>query len=408
MIQNQYRLACIGFVAIAFVCCWDARGVQEVGIPGELRLDHAPSTNWSDVNTMAMDVLFGEAATKSLAENITVSWLENDARNTPRPPADVDPHSGHDWCADCGLCECLCCCGPAWYTSAELLFMRRGDSEARPLIFDQITGVELLNAKDMDFDSETGARLRLIRHSPYLTARACACVFWEIGYLGIDSWSTSNTPTPLTSPLLVGPGFALPSTGPGALFRGRYGSDLYSFELNLRREVTDCSTILAGFRWVELSDELVMDEVSVTTIPMYSVDTSNHLYGFQIGGDMVLWNAGGWIHVDTLLRGGLYYNRAEQSTLAPALTPVIPLFVDRITAADSQTSFLGEIGLVGVMEMNDTLSVRAGYQVMWLEGIALAPEQIAGTDLSAPGSATVRAEGGLFYHGGSVGLALKW
>ena len=112
--------------------------------------------------------------------------------------------------------------------------------------------------------------------------------------------------------------------------------------------------------------------------------------------------------MDTLLRGGLYYNRAEQRTLAPALTPVIPLFVDRITAADSQTSFLGEIGLVGVMEINDTLSVRAGYQVMWLEGIALAPDQITGTDLSAPGSATVRAENGLFYHGGSVGLALKW
>jgi hypothetical protein len=51
-------------------------------------------------------------------------------------------------------------------------------------------------------------------------------------------------------------------------------------------------------------------------------------------------------------------------------------------------------------------NVRAGYQVMWVEGIGLAPDQVNPANfLGAP---SVNNRGGVFLHGAVLGMELRW
>jgi hypothetical protein len=51
--------------------------------------------------------------------------------------------------------------------------------------------------------------------------------------------------------------------------------------------------------------------------------------------------------------------------------------------------------------------MRFGYQALWLEGVALAPDQLPVTDVTVP-FALVDTSGDVFFHGGFVGLEAVW
>ena len=133
------------------------------------------------------------------------------------------------------------------------------------------------------------------------------------------------------------------------------------------------------------------------------MDADNHLYGFQIGADAVLLRPTAGFHVDTIVRVGVLGNNADQTTRAPVLANFNG-FVDQVGASGDETSFMAELGVRGVFQLTDSWSVFGGYQALWLDGLALAPEQIPVTDLSAPGSAALNTDGELFFHGATVGL----
>ena len=70
-------------------------------------------------------------------------------------------------------------------------------------------------------------------------------------------------------------------------------------------------------------------------------------------------------------------------------------------------AFLGEAGVVLTYAITQNLALRASYEAMWLEGVALAPEQIGASDFVA-GTASVDTHGGVFYQGGGVGLEYRF
>ncbi|MDG2383640.1 MAG: BBP7 family outer membrane beta-barrel protein [Pirellulaceae bacterium] len=274
--------------------------------------------------------------------------------------------------------------------------MRRSTADSFTLMTDQNTGQEIVNVDNLEFDHRAVPRLNLI----YETA---CCWGIGIGFFGIDSWNTSKPGGNIVSPVLIGPGINFPNTAPGTIFRADYGSELYSLEVNFRRRVTSCVTVLAGFRWVEFGDDLATSTIAPIVEPIYSIDTNNHMYGFQIGGDAQLVTLGSF-HIDSIIRAGILFNSADQNTYAPALSQIGPSVVDRISASADHTSFIGELGLRGVYDLGAGFSVIGGYQVMFLDGIALAPDQIPVTDLIAPGSAVLDTGGTLYFHGATVGL----
>jgi len=70
-------------------------------------------------------------------------------------------------------------------------------------------------------------------------------------------------------------------------------------------------------------------------------------------------------------------------------------------------AFVGELNLTGIYQLNQTWGLRAGYNLMWIEGVALAPAQTDFTLTSTSGTGLNRG-GGLFLHGINLGLEARW
>ena len=243
--------------------------------------------------------------------------------------------------------EACDCWQPLWVVRASAVFMERSnpDINAAPFGF--------------DFDFEPGLDLSLVRSID-------DCREIEFRYFGIHGWRSD-----------IG---ILPGVG---LFNR---SELDSTEINLRRPLGRFA-LLAGFRWVEFMDHTQFDTTILFPLST-GINVNNHLYGGQIGLDGTLWDNGCRLRLDSFLKAGVYYNHLD-STFFLESGPTLLEFNESL----DRTAFVGELGLLGVYEWSDNWALRAGYQLLWLEGVALSPEQFVSLDTS-----------GLFAHGAVVGV----
>jgi hypothetical protein len=72
-----------------------------------------------------------------------------------------------------------------------------------------------------------------------------------------------------------------------------------------------------------------------------------------------------------------------------------------------RTAFIGELGFSATYQVTSTLYAKAGYNLLWVEGIARAPDQLDFTDTPESGTALVIGKGA-FLHGANVGLEARW
>jgi hypothetical protein len=166
--------------------------------------------------------------------------------------------------------------------------------------------------------------------------------------------------------------------------------------------------MLAGFRWLNLDESLVA-ALSPATIatepPFWDTRTSNKLYGFQIGAACKLFERGRF-SIDGRIKTGIYDNDAEQTTAVS----VIAKQVRSASATTNHAAFVGETGLSCRYRINHRLALKAGYELLWLEGVALAPGQIENSFTTTKiFENSVRVSGvncnsGVFYHGATLGV----
>jgi hypothetical protein len=316
---------------------------------------------------------------------------------------DAADDCGCDAADGCGCDAADGCCCPAWTFTAGSLIMDRSTPDDAVLVTDSFGewGNVLLDANEFAFNFRAGWEFSAIRHN-----LRCTCWDLEARYARIDGWRAVRDP--VFSPYGSVVRYATPLGNPyfPAMVSAGYESHFDSLELNLRRP-TGCGwlTLLGGFRFAEL-DERGMTIFRVTdpesaqpNVVSSEVGAINDLYGFQLGADARLWQ---WccLSVDGKLRAGVYYNRAVGSVVHSQSS------VDQAWAVrdrDSQTAFLGELGLTGTCQLTDALAVTAGYQVMWLAGVAVASDQLAVSDPYF-GTSTVDTSGSPFYHGAVISL----
>lgn len=69
--------------------------------------------------------------------------------------------------------------------------------------------------------------------------------------------------------------------------------------------------------------------------------------------------------------------------------------------------FIGDISLSAAYRLTDAWKLRAGYNFLWLTGVALAPNQF---DFGATLDSGTGLNGGagVFLHGASLGLDAAW
>jgi len=187
----------------------------------------------------------------------------------------------------------------------------------------------------------------------------------------------------------------------------RYHSRIYSTELNLTRRLGERFRFLMGFRWVELHEKFLSDLEIETPLFGFQMTTSfpvgNYLYGFQIGTEAGLFEYGR-LRVDGFLRAGIYGNRIVRDGHFRIRVEELEVG-DSVRFAKSRASFLGEIGLLAKYHLLPNLVLYGGYQVMWLEGVGLAPELLLAFERDEE---RVLWEGTCFYHGAIMGLEFRW
>jgi len=356
-----------------------------------------------------------------------------DAGDRPTPETFTDAYfrtvrlDGED-CTDGGNdCSNLFCDNPCpcVYGMVEGLFlMRHPQFSNQPLIVNQTTGATLLSTSGLNFDYNPGLRARM-------GMTLCEGRSLEFGYFGLFDESASAIalkpdPTAILTfqDNLVGNVFVDPDR-----VDVEYSSWINSFEVNLpcccgccdeigcgetgcgegSCGVTSCQSVtwFSGFRYLNLGEQFSMSAQRIvagaTETGSYNIRTANHLYGAQLGARLRRthgqfgWEAGG--------AAGIYVNDAQQSQTVIDF-PDFPL---RTASKSSSTAaFVGDLNLTGLYRLTNVWNLRAGYNVIWIQGVALAPDQIDTDFGAAQGGNHLDNDGGMLLHGFNVGIEARW
>ncbi len=305
-------------------------------------------------------------------------------------------------------CPTDCCDRQVWVGA---LFLSRSSAGSIPLVFgdpDSPKGTEVFGTDDLDFGFAWGPQVGM----SFCLDPCNPQNRLGIEFFAIDGWTSTaevagnysvQFPSFPYLPEPTQPGN--PATGFGtALFH--YDSNLYNTEINYYHRSSDISwlTTLAGFRWIEISEQFHTVFLTGNTSPNYTISTNNHLYGFQLGTMATLQYWGAW-RFDGWLKAGIYDNVAGQDATEDFRSAGGT--VTYVGARGSNAAFVGDLGISARRQLTDRLSLRLSYMALWIEGLALAPNQLDNVDPSS-NFATLDHSGGTFFHGGFVGGEFAW
>jgi hypothetical protein len=256
-------------------------------------------------------------------------------------------------------------------------------------MFNPADPAQNLNAAAFEFGFQPGVELSLERR--FAGGNGC-----EVRYLGVDPWkapASTATPFPLLQVNSAPPVF----TPAGTRIDAGCRSDLHSFELNAKHACGEWLTMLGGFRYAELEEQFTATLIDPPIPFLYDTRTHNRLYGVQCGADALLWDCGGPLTIDVIGKAGIYGNRASHDSFYSTGVVTLP-------AGDkaSSTAFLGEMSLAAAYRLTARVSLTGGYRLLWIDGVALATDQVAVSDFVL--SRGISTGGDAFYHGGFVGL----
>ncbi|MCA9112033.1 MAG: BBP7 family outer membrane beta-barrel protein [Planctomycetaceae bacterium] len=296
----------------------------------------------------------------------------------------------------CDLNQVFCNPCPTFTSNVKFVYMQRTQTGNGAIVANSNTNQVLLKGDQYDFGFQPGIDTNLIYHLNPTTGV-------EFRYLWIDEWSESAfTPNPNPGALRY---LTNPVTGDfGADFASEYTSSLQTAEINLRKQAGNI-TWLVGFRWAEIDENLQVNGLPPVLQSFTSFNTSNNLYGLQVGLEAPLYSRGRF-SLDTFGKLGWYANQVEGDSQLILGNAVLG------QAHDSRTdpALLAEAGLEGVYHINQFVALRLGYQLFLAHGIAVAPEQVkrTGSLVTNPSTLNLDTTDSLFAHGITGGLEFTW
>jgi hypothetical protein len=192
-----------------------------------------------------------------------------------------------------------------------------------------------------------------------------------------------------------------------------FASSFQSAEVNLRYWAAmppgpfDVSYLVGG-RYLRIHELFTFegttfDDQQVATDNILTVNTENDMVGVQIGiQGQCLKTTRWWFDFD--LKGGIFTNDASVTTVLLATTNGADVTTGGAAGAD-RTVWMGDISLTWNWQMTPTCAFRIGYQAIFLNGLALAPNNaVANADLLTGSTARLDDSGELAYHGPTIGL----
>jgi hypothetical protein len=303
--------------------------------------------------------------------------------------------------------NCYCgACYPSsgWYATAEFLALTRDNRTNQPAVV-QVTseanaapGTLLAGTGSLTFGMQPGV-------STLLGYRCNSCDAFELSYFGIYGWQANQTIVGANNLALPG---ALGASSQD-LFAAdqmtlRYRSQIDNVEANFVRSYGNLS-LLGGFRYLDLNEKLEIQAIDANSgTGYYRTHATNNLFGGQIGARYrVWWDRFGW---DATGKAGAFGNYAQESQTAND-SPMAVLIRTPRSATGGQAAFVGDLNVSGFYQLSPVWSLRAGYNVLWIEGVALAPNQVDYTNTPNSGR-TLHMGSGVFAHGVNIGLMARW
>ena len=311
------------------------------------------------------------------------------------------------------------------YGSFDVLFLQRNVGTDGSVIAEDTGGtqtVPLLSNASMQPATAAGMRL-------FYGVHGRNRVGWEVGYTGVyGMFGEAREEAAGQIQIPGGLGQAVQGWATANAVRPTYASSLNMFEANIFQHhhcikggphspfpwdrVNDpyCHSFnwLFGLRWAGLNETA---DLNVQTDPgepfsAYSVTTSSQLIGPQIGiKERRQWNnwaVEGW--AKTMLAGTFLSSYAD-----PITSPLAPGVEYRPAREDT------EVGVGFVADLNYSLTrrlgehwwLRVGYNLIWVTGVALAPNQFDFTDTATSGTRLVGGSS-VFLHGANLGVEARW
>jgi hypothetical protein len=283
----------------------------------------------------------------------------------------------------CGDANCYVPC--LTVTAAAVLLHRANLPKSRMLAQDLLSNDTVIDARSLRKDLEAGPRIDAVwQLQPG----------WQLE--GVFFSTASGTDTHSAD----GVGIAVPALNDELFFyqyvTARYKANVYSGEISVRHQVSERINLLMGFRFVELRE--VASLVGFSDLGSASATSKlfNDMSGFQIGANVALWRKHGPLRIDSFVKGGVYGNAVTRWTNTSGI-----IGDTSVRDNSSQAAFVGEVAVLPTYEFNDHFAVYGGYEAMWLEAVALAPDQLG---VSGP----IRASRTLLYHVALAGVKVRW
>jgi hypothetical protein len=318
------------------------------------------------------------------------------------------------------------CCAPRWYDlTAEFLWLGREDAGRYVPFTSQGIQNIVMSTDNLNFQEEANLRL------------TGAMQIWsgsnlEFTYLGLGDWSSNSSITDpndeLFSPFSdFGAGATADEVDDARFHEIAYSSSVDSFELSYRKRWTgpNCrlqGSWLAGVRYIYVLEDFNFSSIGGFEINpatgllrsrgrmSYDIRTKNSLTGLQLGGDLWTCIIPG-VRLGGELKTGVYGNYSQYGNDIIATTTVIPQ-TNTLQEAESTTdaAFVAEANVIFLYRISPNWTIRSGYHFLYLDGVALAPENFNSTypfDVTRTAT-SVNDNGNLFYHGFTFGAEWMW
>jgi hypothetical protein len=198
----------------------------------------------------------------------------------------------------------------------------------------------------------------------------------------------------------------------------RYTSSLQGGELNVRRQLPMpperlVTSIIFGVRYIGLPE--TFDYLTQSDVPApggssnsIHVSTNNQMIGPQIGALFEFYVENRW-WVNVEMKAAIMDDQAQQSTTYVNVdnNGVSTQYVS--SRHEDHTAFAGDLALTFVYRWSPHFSTRLGYQALWLQNVALAPDNFnADINIVKLGPAQLNHDAGTVYHGPFAGLEFGW
>lgn len=280
-----------------------------------------------------------------------------------------------------------------WYFNSRVLALRWTDSDSHVLLEDSANST-ILDGSQLEFSSRIGVELDL----GFVTNDNRGV---QLRYFVLEEQTSDFQYTGDLN--FLGPGFSF-AVNPGH-FAMQNQHLFHGAQLRFFRSPGCCGDARVArhgsvdnrfwsVRWIGSFDEFFAVELN-TPASVVASDVKNNIIGWTFGEQRVICSLEEGLGIHVSAEAGLIANITDGDVTSGIVLPPV-------AASETQLGFMGDVEVNLVCQINDRLTLNAGYRFLGISNIATAAGQVSSWDLTAPSTSFRRQD--MILHGAQLGI----